>query len=271
MKKLTNNIWGILYPIVVYYLISSLAFFGMTILFGESNEIYMLKQMVSSGSTIPFLLALKKQDAYAEEVVYGKERRMTLKEGACLAVLVFFSMAVLGMALNNFIAMTPLMQVSTGFQNANEAFFGGGVLFELLASCIVVPVAEELLFRGILLKRCSYLVGENWGVVFSAVLFGIIHVNLVQFIYATLLGLLLAVLVQKTKRIWTAVLGHVAVNLMAIIRTETGIFDFSYEADFAGIGFSLMLLGMGMGILWVGIRFCRRIFEADGNEEKRIS
>lgn len=245
MKKKTINIWSVLYPIVFYYLISAMVFFGMTLIFGEAENIYMLKQLVSSGSTIPFLLSLKKQDAYAEEIVFGKNKKWSLGQSVTIGAMVFVAMACFGIALNNFIAMTPLVQISTGFQSANKAFFGGEVLLTILASCVVVPVAEELLFRSVVLKRCSEMVGERWGIVFSALLFGVIHVNLVQFLYATILGLLLAVFVCKTKRVWVAVIGHAAANLMAILRAETGIFNYAYEADWAGIVFSLCMVVIG--------------------------
>ena len=72
MKK--NRVWGVFYPIVVYYLISTFVFFALNILLGEAQEIYMLKQAISSGATIPALFALWKQDNDIEKVVYGKQK-----------------------------------------------------------------------------------------------------------------------------------------------------------------------------------------------------
>lgn len=253
MKKKTDNVWGVLYPILYYYAISSFVFFALNILFGEAQEIYMLKQMLSSASTIPFLVSLWKQDKYAEDVVYGKQKQsigQNLRQG----ILVCIGMAALGAALNNFIAMTPLVEFSAGFQNANEHFFAGEFLFEVLASCIVVPIAEEVLFRGIILKRISMMASENLGIVFSAVLFGIIHVNLVQFLYATLLGILLAFIVVKTRRVSLAVLGHGAANFIAVLRAETGILDFSYQANPAGIVFSLAAAAIGGFAVWLLVK-----------------
>ena len=60
----------ILYPIGMYYLVSGFVFFALNILFGEVQEIYMLKQLISSGATIPFLAATWKQDMYTERVVF---------------------------------------------------------------------------------------------------------------------------------------------------------------------------------------------------------
>ena len=248
MKK--NRVWEVFYPIFVYYLISAFVFFALNILLGEAQEIYMLKQAISSGATIPALFALWKQDSDIEKVVYGKQK---LEIGKYIPQAVFAGVSVgaLGVALNNFIAMTSLVQVSVGFQSANENFFAGEVLMQILASCVVVPIAEELLFRGILLKRVSLLTGEKAGILFSAILFGVIHMNLVQFIYAFAVGILLALIVVRTKRISLAMIGHATANLIAILRAASGVLDFSYQPTMAGIAFSMgmLILGIGGGIL----------------------
>lgn len=247
MKK--YNIADLLYPIVIYYLISGFVFFALNILLGESQEIYMVKQMISSGATIPFLTALFKQDTDTERVVYGKQK-VNGKEIFKQAGLAVIAAGTCGIALNDFIAMTPLVDMSAGFQTANENFFAGGIFMEILASCAVVPVAEELLFRGIILKRSSAMAGKKMGIVCSALLFGIIHMNLVQFLYAALLGGLLAFIVAETNHVSLAVLGHAVANLIAILRAETGILDFAYELSLVGIIFSLVMLAAGVFAAW---------------------
>lgn len=251
MRKTTYRMWDILYPILFYYMVSGVVFFALGMILGSKQELYMVKQLISSGATIPFLAALWKQDSYAERVVYGSgdlsDKRQALGRYAVQAALAGITVGCLGMAWNNFIAMTPLMRASGGFQTANENFFAGTMNIEILASCVVIPIAEELLFRGVVQKRCIILAGERWGIIFSALLFGIIHVNPVQFLYAAVLGLVLGVIVQKTRKISLAATGHAAANLIAIIRAETGVFDFSYQADLAGIGFSVLLVCVGLG------------------------
>lgn len=247
MKK--YNVIEILYPIIIYYLISGFVFFALNILWGEAQEIYMVKQLISSGATIPFLISLYKQDNDAEKVVWGKQR-LNGRESIMQVMLTLLAAGACSIALNNFIVMTPLVEMSSGFQMANENFFAGGIWSEILASCVVVPVAEELLFRGIILKRSSAMAGKKMGIVCSALLFGIIHMNLVQFLYAALLGGLLAYIVVKTKRVSLAVLGHAFANLIAILRAETGILDVTYEVDMVEIVFSLVMLAVGIFAVW---------------------
>ena len=254
MKKV--SVIEILYPIGMYYLISGFVFFALNILFGEAKEIYMTKQLISSGATIPFLVATYRQELYAEKVVFGK-RKIKPGKFAVQVVLTVFTVGALGVALNNFIAMTPLVEVSAGFQDANANFFAGGILIEILASCVVVPIAEEVLFRGIVLKRVWKQFDRKMGIICSAVLFGAIHFNLVQFVYAVLLGALLAGIVVKTGSISLAVVGHAAANLIAVLRAETGVLDFSYQPDMAGILFSLAMVTIGIVGAWILFRTCK--------------
>ena len=61
--------------------------------------------------------------------------------------------------------------------------------------------------------------------ILSALLFGVIHMNLVQFVYAGLLGILLAWFMEKTGHFYGAFLAHMGANLMAVIRVKTPVFS----------------------------------------------
>lgn len=43
------KIWRIVYPIGIYYVVSSLAYFFLTLLLGAGEESYMLRQMLCAG------------------------------------------------------------------------------------------------------------------------------------------------------------------------------------------------------------------------------
>lgn len=244
------KLWQILYPIGIYYVASSLSYFCLQLMMGADTKSYMLRQMLASAATIPFVYSFYKQDRAVEKVVYGEKEKQSALQLIKEVLLTICATAALGIAVNNIIAMTPLITASEGFQEANTAFFAGDVIYELLGSCLVIPLAEELLFRGVVYKRLRMLFPLKTAILLSAFLFGILHVNLVQFLYAAILGTLLAFLMEKTGKLIYAVIGHIAANVVAVIRSETGWLDFSYEADAAGIGFTILMAAVAGVLIW---------------------
>ena len=57
-------------------------------------------------------------------------------------------------------------------------------------------------------------------IVVSALFFGLFHLNVVQGLYAFIIGLLLAYVYEKYKSIWAPILFHVAANSVSIFLTE---------------------------------------------------
>lgn len=84
----------------------------------------------------------------------------------------------------------------------------------ILTSVILAPIAEELIFRGILLSETARI-NERFAIVFSAVIFGLMHGNPYQFASASIIGLVLGYVVIKTGSLIPAIIGHVAVNSLA--------------------------------------------------------
>lgn len=250
------KLWQVIYPIGLYYVASSLMYFVLGLFIGDAPQTYMLRQLICSAATIPVTMSFYKMDQSAEQVVYGTEQKESGTKRLADAALVAVGAMTLGIAVNNIIAMTPLVQMSEGFQEANQSFFAGTVLFELLGSCLVIPFAEELLFRGVVYKRLKLYIGATPALVGSALIFGIMHVNLVQFLYATAIGLFLALVLEKTGKLSMAVLGHIAANLVAVIRTETGWLDFSFYPTAGGILFTIVMTAVGLGVVWRF--FCRK-------------
>ena len=214
---------------------------SISLLFCAGQESYMLRQMLCAVATIPFVWMHYGQDRAAREIVYGRRGIRPDARFFCTVAGSLFAGASLGMAVNNVIVMTPLIETSAGFQSANQAFFAGGVVFELLGSCLMIPLAEELLYRGVVERRLSLLCGSVPAIVLSAVIFGVMHWNVVQFLYAGILGLLLAWLLERTGFLYAPVLAHIGANVMAVVRSETGWLDFAYQPTAAGIAVTVLL------------------------------
>lgn len=116
------KLWQIIYPIGIYYVVSSLMYFVLGLFLGDGQQTYMLRQLICSAATIPATMSFYKQDKIAEQVVYGTEKEKLDTKWLTDAALAVVGAATLGIAVNNIIAMTPLVQMSEGFQEANQSF-----------------------------------------------------------------------------------------------------------------------------------------------------
>lgn len=76
---------------------------------------------------------------------------------------------------------------------------------------ICAPIMEELLFRKSVIDRTAKY-GEGVSIVFSGLLFGLFHGNLVQFGYAFLIGVFFGFIYIKTKNIVYSILLHMIIN-----------------------------------------------------------
>lgn len=86
----------------------------------------------------------------------------------------------------------------------------------LVLACVLAPVAEELAFRRMLLRRLRPY-GEKFAVAASALCFALFHGNLNQMLYAFALGLVFGYVALKSGGVRQTVLLHALVNLVGSI------------------------------------------------------
>lgn len=97
----------------------------------------------------------------------------------------------------------------------------------LLLVGILIPIFEELFFRGFILSRLLDVFNPSQVVVLSALLFSMAHFNLVQGLYLLPVGLLAGFLVMKSKSIASSVVLHSVFNITNIYIYNVG--NFSYN------------------------------------------
>lgn len=88
---------------------------------------------------------------------------------------------------------------------------------------IVAPVAEEMIFRWVVYLRLRDNGKMLFAVIVSAVFFGIYHGNLVQAIYASILGMFFACLLEWTGNLLSCVLLHVGANVWSLVYPEIAV------------------------------------------------
>lgn len=80
------------------------------------------------------------------------------------------------------------------------------------AIVIVAPIAEEAFFRGVVFNAWLREAGKRWAYWGSALLFAVIHLNLVAFVPIVILGLILARVYDRTRNLWAPIVVHAVFN-----------------------------------------------------------
>lgn len=220
MKKtwIGMKLWEIIYPIGIYFVVSNIAMVMLGFIWGEvDGNTYLIWQFIANVVAIPFLISFYPRKMKAEKLEKRDKTEHSRQIVAMLGMAIAVAMA--GIVINNLIGLTPLVEQSKTFQEVNESFYGGTLLVEIVVLCVATPMLEELLYRGIIYPRLREWVGVKRGIVISAFLFGIMHFNLVQFLYAFLIGLLLAVVMERGGLRY-AIAAHGLTNLVSVLRSE---------------------------------------------------
>lgn len=74
------------------------------------------------------------------------------------------------------------------------------------------PFCEEFVFRGIVFRGYKNSGSVFWSIFWSALLFGLMHMNFNQAAYAIALGIMFALLVEATGSLWSSVIAHMFFN-----------------------------------------------------------
>jgi membrane protease YdiL (CAAX protease family) len=89
------------------------------------------------------------------------------------------------------------------------------VLAALVLLTVIAPLVEEFICRGWLMPALMDRWSHAWAVAFTALIFGLIHLNPWQFFYAVYLGAWLGWVYVRTRSIWPCVAGHAVNNGLA--------------------------------------------------------
>ena len=89
-------------------------------------------------------------------------------------------------------------------------------IIQLLLMAFLPTIAEEFVFRGLFYHsyRKNGILGAA---ILSGVIFGAIHLNINQFCYACVMGMVFALMVEITGSMFSSMLAHFAVNSYSII------------------------------------------------------
>ena len=190
-----------------------------------------------------------------------EKKALSLSEGVIL-----FSIAEVLMFVGNMIGNFFNTVIGTLIQNdpengIAEILENTPVWLTFVVVVVIAPIVEEVIFRKILIDRLS-IYGDRVAIIFSAVAFGLMHANLYQLFYATLIGALLGYVYTSTRDVKHTIGIHAAANFfggtlpLLVNRTGDYLSKLTSDAQLISIAEELtssLYVNVQAGLLMAGI------------------
>ena len=261
-----RQIWGIIYPPVLYLVIQTAAtFLAMIVisiaymlaggntgrgsadvelfLMNHTLEITMFGCLVG----IPIFGAIFKHDRKYEREICGISYTQTDK-GNYILIVILAVAAASGLNIVASVGASFLPEsMLDSYEDVSVALSAGSIWLQLLTAGVCAPVVEELIFRGLVYKRLRNMTNVKISVFLSALAFGIYHGNLIQGVYAFLIGLLLAYVYEKYQSLWAPIILHAVANTSAVSMEQV----YGHMSDLTILLFMVAMLALAGYILKV--------------------
>ncbi|WP_243164650.1 CPBP family intramembrane glutamic endopeptidase [Catenibacillus scindens] len=228
-----RRLWRLFSPILLYYgiviLISLMGSFIVTYqMAGEmaamTMEEFTQDLMVRSlEATVPIYfasglialipLALMMRSDRRGHMYVGDVRGKNIGALAyCLIAGILSSLAV-----SIFVTISQAGQVFDGYAEATGEILSQSLIMQVLSAGIVMPVVEEMIFRGLMYSRMKDFMTPRGALLLSSLIFGVYHGNVIQGIYGVVMGLLLVFVYEKYQTLAAPVLCHIGANAVSIV------------------------------------------------------
>lgn len=210
----------------------------MDSLYGNASLITAVADLAAAAVILLIFLCRGKNPFY--EVGFRKVRFSAVAIAVLLGILML-------VAVTGFLALVP--EDSAVMQEYGEAagtIESESVWIQLLATVLVAPLVEEILFRGMILSRLKRSWSIPLSVLFSSLIFGVMHGQILWIIYAAATGAVLGIVFVRYNSIVPTIALHFTFNLLGGITFSAdlpmGVFLAAGVVAFAAVVVILVLL-----------------------------
>lgn len=215
-----------------------------------SNEI----MVISAAILLPILSIMFFKDCKRRKAcsMQNKKEVSWLKYAAVIGVGI-----VISIALNNIIMLADVASISASYQETADRFYAADLLVQILGVGILVPISEELIYRGLFYDRLKDMWSVKRAAGFTCLVFGLFHGNIVQAVYAIAFSALFIYVYERFGTLKAPILVHIAANLTSLAATYFGMYQWIFQNVFrvgvvtvvcAMISVSLLIFIHGEGI-----------------------
>ncbi|MDE7200850.1 MAG: CPBP family intramembrane metalloprotease [Lachnospiraceae bacterium] len=168
---------------------------------------------VSAVFSVPAYWIIWGRKKTAQDKQYFREKVLRIKP---FAMIVIASCGLYYLALL-IVAVIAVVSPETmeSYTDMMDTTFGESQALAMLAAVILAPINEECIMRGLILKNLQRFFSTPVVVIIQAVLFGIIHANLVQGLYVLPVGAALGYVAIKSRSVLPSIFMHLFYNTLS--------------------------------------------------------
>lgn len=178
-------------------------------------------------------------------------------------IIPFLIVGTLALLFGIIIPIISLFPMTESIQKTFMVFVNQTGVFTFILLVFAAPVFEELIFRGIILEGLLKKYSPILSILISSLLFGIVHLNPLQFITGFILGIFSGWVYYKTRNLLYSVIIHATCNLIGFLSrymagNDMSSVDSSLSEIYGGL-INLVLVIIGSIIVFLGcIYFTRK-------------
>jgi membrane protease YdiL (CAAX protease family) len=120
------------------------------------------------------------------------------------------------------VVLSYIVQSPENYAEKIKTTLGGFQIAGLIAGFTLLPLGEELFFRGLLFQKFKKKYGWLAGALFSSTVFALGHNGYFSYtvmLNAFLIGMVLCYATHRTKSLIPAILAHASINLIGILQS----------------------------------------------------
>lgn len=279
MRRGMPAVWGLIKPLIVYYagyyvirmiVGTLLAGGGMAFLMEDGSSIVNGIAMLGGCAVLFPMIEEEREEQRKEKKKRGESEIQKGGDGLRQSVLRYPALLVFSAAcvvfFNTLVSLFGLIEQSGAYQETAQRQYAVSLGMGLVLYAGVSALVEEVVFRFLLYNRLRRSCGRAaFGVVASAFLFGVYHGNIVQGVYAFVIGSLMALVYVYFDSFLAPVLFHGLGNAVIFL---CNMIPEAYEIVFSPLMFWVFGLITAAGSLFL-IREVR-IAESSGREDAGV-
>ncbi|MFZ2539760.1 MAG: CPBP family intramembrane glutamic endopeptidase [Oscillospiraceae bacterium] len=144
-------------------------------------------------------------------------KKLSILHTAALAIFALSFNFALQYVMDYLSKLGALEQIFNQYSKLINMIIGGSFWLNLLTVGILVPIFEELLFRGLVYTELRKVSKVTIAIVIQGLLFGVYHMNIIQGAYAAILGIVLGYVYYKFKTILAPIVIHIVLNSSSVL------------------------------------------------------